>query len=329
MLVHGVLVQGWLGVCGCFLVLCDSLSLFNASHFPIFWPLSVEWPVVVLFCRCDLSSVVATPLPNCAILVVWPLLDLTYFFAAISARPFSVQALGLYGPFCSISAFSTPFMLSVWTCGDVGRWLDFCLFLSLGCIVFPGHFMFSLQVCRFSCSALCYDRVLADSCMYTSLGASSTSSLLDVWPCVAIGCFCACSFALVWTAWCWGVLSGVFLLALRFCCLWDSATAGEFMLFPCRHVSPSLHAWGLLVLLFHPPAFLLSCIDVHGVILESLFWGRFLASRFFCCCDSATASEFMAPSRCIPVGGLDVWWYMVKSVCPARDSGWGSLGYWS
>ena len=41
----------------------------------------------------------------------------------------------------------------------------------------------------------------------------------------------------MWTAWCWGVLSWGYLLASRLCCLCDSATAGEFLVFLRRQVS--------------------------------------------------------------------------------------------
>ena len=52
----------------------------------------------------------------------------------------------------------------------------------------------------FLSSALCYDKVLADSCLSTSLGASSTTSLLDVWTCIYIVCWRARCHAMVWTS---------------------------------------------------------------------------------------------------------------------------------
>ena len=98
---------------GVVLVLCDYLSLLNASYFLLFWPFSVDWPVVVRCCCRYLSGVVATQFSDCAVLVVWPLLALASCFTAVLCSPFYVQFLGCFVPVYSFGALATPSMLEV------------------------------------------------------------------------------------------------------------------------------------------------------------------------------------------------------------------------
>ena len=113
-------------------VICTSLSLLNASILLFVKTFSVGWPVVVIFYCRDLYIVVATPFSDCASLFAWPSLDLLSCFATVSDRPFSVQDCGVYVPVYSFDAFETISMVVVWTCGDVGLWINHYLFFLLG-----------------------------------------------------------------------------------------------------------------------------------------------------------------------------------------------------
>ena len=148
MLACGVLVQGWLGVCGCCFGSLCFLSLLNVFYFLFVWPLSAECPFVVCCYSHDLSGVVATQFFACAVFIVWPSSALTSCFAAISDCHFSVQDLGLYMTVYSFGEFATPSMLAFWTCGAIGRWLDHCIFFSMGCSVFSVCRQISLHVFR-------------------------------------------------------------------------------------------------------------------------------------------------------------------------------------
>ena len=132
-----------------FALICAYLSILNDSSFLFVWTLSVEWTVVVCCCFCDLYIIVTTPFFDCAVLVVWLSQALTYCFTAVSARPFSVQGLGLYGLVYYFGAFTTLSMIAFWTCGAVGRWINCCLLFSLGCSIFYDYRWLSLQVCCF------------------------------------------------------------------------------------------------------------------------------------------------------------------------------------
>ena len=120
------------------------MSLLNDSSLLIVRTLSVKWSVVVRCCHHDPSGVLARPFYDCSVLVVWPLPALTFCFSAVPDRTFSVQALGLYVMVYSFGAFATHSMIVVYTCGAVGRWINHCLFLSLGCSVISGRHQISL-----------------------------------------------------------------------------------------------------------------------------------------------------------------------------------------
>ena len=134
---------------GVIFVLCAYLYLLNASSFIFVLPLSMGWPVVVLFCCRELSVVVDTPFSECAVLVVWPSSALISCFAAVLDCHFFVQDCGLSMLVDSLGAFTTPSMLVIWVCGDVSLWVYRCLFLLLGFSVFSIHFRLSLLVYRF------------------------------------------------------------------------------------------------------------------------------------------------------------------------------------
>ena len=114
---------------GVVFVLCASLSLLNDSSLLLVWTLSMGWKMVFL-CYCsDLSSFMAMPLSDCAVLVVWSLLAITYCFADVSAHNFSVKARGLYVPVYSFVTFTTIYAcsLDVWCCRPLSRLLSLLL----------------------------------------------------------------------------------------------------------------------------------------------------------------------------------------------------------
>ena len=224
--------------------LCNSLSLLNDFSLLLVWPFSMDGPVVFRRCHRDLYDVWATSFSDCSLLVVWPLSALTSCFTANLARPFYVQTPDLNVPVYLFGTFATPSMLKVWTCGSGGRCIDCYFFFLLGCSVFSGHCRLSLHVFRLSGLNLCYDRVLPKSCLSTSSVASSTFSMLEVWTCVAIVCWCYHWCVLAWTALFWVFRLGLF-FGVAVCCLCDPNTADEVLVFLRRRVSPSLYARGL------------------------------------------------------------------------------------
>ena len=124
----------------------------------------------------------AALLSDCYVLLLWVSSALTSCFAAVLALPFDVLARGLYMPVYSFGAFATFFILVFCTCGALVVFIDRCLFLLLVYSFLFGRCWLSLMVLRFSCSALCFDRVLANSCMYSSLGVSGVPCLIEVCP---------------------------------------------------------------------------------------------------------------------------------------------------
>ena len=128
-----MLVYGWLWGCGSFFSLCAYLSLLNHSFYFLVQPLSVEWLVVVRYCRRELYGVMATPSAEFDVLVVWPLLALTFGLDIVLVRTISVHALGRFMPVYSFDVSSTPSMLAIWPCGDVGRRLARCIYFFMVC----------------------------------------------------------------------------------------------------------------------------------------------------------------------------------------------------
>ena len=120
------------------------------------------------------------------------------------------------------------------------------------------------------CLSLCYDNILAVLFRSTYLGASATPSIFEVWLCVAIGCWFSRCRALVWMAWCRGVLYWRSLSASRFYCLCNSANDSEFLVFLCRHVILSLYVWGLSLLFFWPLDWYLDWRRLSGDISAAL-----------------------------------------------------------
>ena len=197
-------------------------------------------------------------------------------------------------------------MLSFWTCADFGRCLNLCISFFLVWSVFYFCRQLQLQVGRFFGLSLCYDGMVGCFVpVYILRRVSHTLSYLGLAVCFYCSFACLMLFLGVYSVILVSFVLG-YLSASWLCCLCDSATASEFLVFFRWCVIPSIYAWGLSMWFFWPSNWSMSCLGVDGVMMDCFSWWCLLVSWFCYCYNSATAGEYPEPSPCISGGGSAV-----------------------